>query len=87
MKALLPYYHGDKTFSETDESTFYTLTLVFIFPRCFIFICYGTEEENLIDNWELLKVATIFFILATFIFGAKVILWEKLELNPDGLYS
>ena len=45
------------------------------------------EEENLIDNYELLKVATIFFILATLIFGAKVILWEKLELNADGLYS
>ena len=56
-----------------------TVTLVFVFSILFSLHSCGNDKENLFDNQKLLKLVIISFILMTFTFNSRVILYGEIR--------
>ena len=66
--------------------TLFNLTSVFIFSALSSLISYGADKENLFVNQELLNLVITAFILMTFMFDSRVLLWGEIRSQlPLGL--
>ena len=52
--------------------TLHTLQMILYTPDFSLYIPYGTDKENFINNQELLKLVIISFILMTLMFDSRV---------------
>ena len=63
----------------TNFFTLYTLSIHILFLVIFCNIFYGTDRENLFDSQGLLKLVIGAFILMTFTFDLRVILYGEIR--------
>ena len=68
-------------FKLSDLTSKFSLTLGYLNPDltqpCFLNIVYGTDKENMFDHQELHKMMVISFILMTFTFESRVIVFRR----------